>query len=168
MSELRQDVIDAMVKHFEDQRGHPPEQMQIEDLTDYADEVLQALAERNDTQQVVREQIAENVTGYGAHLEAAMTIIAPHLARAAAAVEVTERLQVKIRELDRAVVEWHDRAERAEAELADLRQQLDQVRAARDSWRRNLDVPDSDLFAAVSAILDAPTRPAETKGTDDG
>jgi hypothetical protein len=49
---LRQDVIDAMVKHFEDQRGHPPEQMQINDLTEYADAALRVLAEHSDTQQV--------------------------------------------------------------------------------------------------------------------
>jgi hypothetical protein len=48
-------------------------------------------------------------------------------------------------------------AARMQVRVRDAR--LDQVRAARDSWRRNLAVPDSDLFAAVSAALDAPARP---------
>jgi hypothetical protein len=43
MSELREAVINAMVEHFEDQRGHPPEQMQINDLSDYAYAVLRVL-----------------------------------------------------------------------------------------------------------------------------
>ena len=72
-----------------------------------------------------------------------------------AAVEVTERLQVKIRQLDRAVVEWHDRAEGAQAELAAARQQLDQVRAAVQSG------DDALVFkVTIRRILDAPARPA--------
>jgi hypothetical protein len=44
MEQVRADVIAAVVKHFEDQRGHPPEQMQINDLTEYADAVMAVVA----------------------------------------------------------------------------------------------------------------------------
>jgi hypothetical protein len=84
------------------------------------DAVLRALAEHDDTQ--VREQIVEAVVCTPSAMgetrpviDAVMTVVARIVAARDDAVEVIERLQVKIRELDRAVVEWHDRAGRVKA-----------------------------------------------------
>jgi alkanesulfonate monooxygenase SsuD/methylene tetrahydromethanopterin reductase-like flavin-dependent oxidoreductase (luciferase family) len=151
MSELRQDVIDAMVKHFEDQRGHPPEQMQIEDLTDYADAVLQALTEHDDTQQV-REQVRRVLSAFQpkrsreAIENGVMTVVARIVAERDAAIE---------------------RAERFKKELATsvkqhvlLLEQSDRMRADVKHWARTMYLGLSE-HARLNAILDAPARPTE-------
>jgi hypothetical protein len=152
MSELRQVIADTIREHvFGDDT--PTDEAEC-----CADAVMRVLAEHGDTEQV-REQMAERVTGYGAHLEAAMTVIAPIVAARDTAVEKTQWLK---RERDAAVeraksTEWAEglseqhceqdkhvnwfvdddaafacqwcRAERAEVDLAAARQLLDQVRA---------------------------------------
>jgi hypothetical protein len=86
------------------------------------------MAEHGDAQRV-RRQMAERVTGYGAHLENAMTIVAPIL----------------------------DRAERAEADLAAERQKLDRVRdevRRLPSYEHDLDGHTYVRLADLLAVLD--------------
>jgi hypothetical protein len=189
MGELRQDVIDAMVKHFEDQRGHPPEQMQIKDLTDYADAMLRVLVEHDDTgvwicarcdgapethaaggandeciyqptlrrpehvEQRVREEIEAVLLD--AHMafrtiseksDAVMAVVASSLAAHDAAVEREQNLH-------QVVTEWHDRAKRAEVDLAAMEQRAIRAEQGRDKLRTSGEQHLTDLMTIADKNL---------------
>jgi hypothetical protein len=130
---------------------------------EHADAVLRVLAEHGDTQQVREEVIAalhrfsiffgpggmaERVTD-----EVIVPIVAPRLA---AAVEREQNLH-------QVVTEWHDRAERAEADLTAARLQLDQVRTLHS--KPTVIVGSTALpiiYEKTRRILDAPARHDET------
>jgi hypothetical protein len=129
--QVREQIIDAVVKHFEDQRGHPPEQMQINDLTEYADAVMAA--------------------------------IAPHLAASDAAIDnLLDDNEQTLADAQKQA----DRAERAEADLAAARQQLDQVREgiaqAIEKHAEECGDPADNAYeyARIARQFDAPARPA--------
>jgi hypothetical protein len=149
--------------------------------------VLRVLAEHGDTQQV-REQVIRILSTSRAGLsvdalDAIMAVVAPRLA---AAVEREQNLH-------QVVTEWHDRAERAEADLAAAQMQvrvrdarLDQVRRLPEAWAENsarhfsrelehsVKIPDIEFARGFSGgwnhaagllrgVLDAPARHDESE-----
>ena len=124
-----------------------------------ADAVLRVLAEHCDTQQVRTEirDVIEQTTGepiFPPTMDAVMAVVAPHLARADAAVKRALRFE---RERNHATA----RAERAEAKLAAARQQLNQVREQARLRLAAVDTSTRDFAHRLWTILDAPARPAK-------
>jgi hypothetical protein len=156
---LRQCIIDAMVKHFEDQRGHPPEQMQIEDLTDYADAVLRVLAEHGDTQQV-REQVVdalfyasdERITFESDPSLLELTISVMAVVTEILAARDAWRELYKAADAKRDV--WMTRAERAEADLAAAVERAEEAEGYRELAADECDKAINDV-SVLSADLAA-------------
>jgi hypothetical protein len=153
--QLADAVLRVLAEHGDDEKlreieailAHPSEDRPWRDIVRFLLDGLRAAVAARDA---AVEQRDDAISALAACAERA------ERAEAArdAAVEVTERLQVKIRELDQAVVKWHDHAERAEADLAAARQQLDQVRALHQPQKRWQHPDCEGSFASRQEALD--------------